>query len=228
MSMPPMILWSGLTIGLYFGFRRLFVKTGLPILHPVLWTTLALITAIELTGHPYPAYDAETKWIVNLLGPAVVALAIPVYNRRQLILRNLGPLAVIVTVSVLFSVFSVKLLLAAFPLDPGIVRSLSLKAITAPVALEISRENGGITAITAIGGMFAAIMGAVLGPLVLTLSRVTDPKAIGLALGCGSHGVGTARAVELGETHGAFASIGMSCSAIVSSVLCPLILRHLL
>ncbi len=222
------ILWSGLTIGLYFAFRVLFVKTRQPLLHPVLWATIALIAAIELSGHPYPAYGAETKWIVDLLGPAVVALAIPVYNRRALILRNLGPLAVIVTVSVLFSMASIWLLLAAFPIDPGVTRSLSLKAITAPVALEISRENGGITAITAIGGMFAAIMGAVLGPLVLRLSRVTDPQAIGLALGCGSHGVGTARAVELGETHGAFASIGMSCSAIVSSILCPLILRHLL
>jgi putative effector of murein hydrolase len=107
------------------------------------------------------------------------------------------------------------------------VKSLALKSITAPVALEISKENGGIAAITAIGGMFAAIMGAVAGPWVLKISRVHDPKAIGLALGCGSHGVGTARAVEIGEIHGAFASIGMSCSAIASSILCPLILRHL-
>lgn len=128
---------------------------------------------------------------------------------------------------VLFSVFSVKFLLSLFSVDPAIVRSLALKAIAAPVALELSRENGGIAAITAIGGMFAAILGTIRGPWVLKMARITDPAAVGLALGCGSHGVGTARAVELGEIQGAFASIGMSCSAIVSSILCPLILRHL-
>lgn len=223
-----LILWSALTIGIYLGFRRLFTKTGIPLLHPVLWATLCVFTLIEITGHSYAAYETETHWLVWLLGPAVVALAIPVYNRRALILANLVPLSIIIVVSVLFSVFSIKFLLAAFDLEPAIVKSLSLKSITAPVAREISAENGGIDALTAIGAMFAGIMGAVLGPWVLKISRVTDPKAVGLALGCGSHGIGTARAIELGETQGAFASIGMSCSAIASSVICPLILRHLI
>lgn len=221
------LVWSALTIAVYFLARHGFVKTRQPLLHPVLWATLLLIAIVETGGRSYAAYEAGTSWIVQLLGPAVVALAIPIHNRRTLIAANLLPLAIVVTLSVLFSVFSVKLLLSLFAVDPAIVRSLTLKAITAPVALELSRENGGIAAITAIGGMFAAILGAVLGPWVLKMARVTDPAAIGLALGCGSHGVGTARAVELGETQGAFASIGMSCSAIISSILCPLILRHL-
>jgi putative effector of murein hydrolase len=222
------VLWSAITIGVFFGMRRVFTITRQPLLHPVLWATLIVMAIIELSGHSYASYKAETDWLVWLLGPAVVALAVPIYHRRRLIFANLIPLAIVILVSILFSVFSIKAMLAFFPLEPGVIRSLALKSITAPVAFGISNENGGIPALTAIGVMFAGIMGAVLGPWVLGLSRVTDPKAVGLALGCGSHGVGTARAVELGETHGAFASIGMSCSAIASSVLCPLILRHLL
>lgn len=222
------VFWSLLTIGIYFVFRWIFMKTRVPLLHPVLWATLCVFAAIEISGHSYVSYEAETHWLVWLLGPAVVALAIPVYNRRSLILANLLPLSIVIVMSVLFSVFSIKFILTAFHPDPAIIKSLSLKSITAPVAREISAENGGIDALTAIGAMFAGVMGAVLGPWVLRTSRVTDPKATGLALGCGSHGIGTARAIELGETQGAFASIGMSCSAIASSVICPLILRYLI
>lgn len=223
-----LILWSAATIGSYLIFRRIFVRTGIPLLHPVLWATLCVFAAIEISSHSYADYEQETRWLVWLLGPAVVALAIPVWHRRALIRENLMPLSIVILLSVIFSVFSIKFLLAPFGLDPAAIRSLSLKSVTAPVARELSAENGGIDALTAIGAMFAGVMGAVLGPWILKIARVTDPKATGLALGCGSHGIGTARAIELGETPGAFASIGMSCSAIVSSIVCPLILRHLL
>lgn len=222
------VFWSAVTIGSYLLFRWIFVKTGISFLHPVLWSTLCVFGAIEMSGHSYAAYEGETGWLVWLLGPAVVALAIPVYHRRGLIAANAVPLAVVVVLSVLFSVFSIKLALVFSGVEPAVVRSLALKSVTAPVAREISAENGGIDSITAVGAMFAGVMGAVLGPWVLRVAGVRDPKATGLALGCGSHGIGTARAVELGETPGAFASIGMSCSAIVSSVVCPLIFRHFL
>ena len=222
------VIWSLLTIAVFFGARRVFLKTKQPLLHPVLWGTIGMIILMETTGHAYADYKAKTSWLVWLLGPAVVALAVPVFKMRALILENLGMLSVVIGFAVLFSMLSVWAMLAAFPLDTAVVKSLSLKSITAPVAFEISRENGGIPALTAIGVMFAGILGAVLGPGVLRVARVVDPKAIGLALGCGSHGVGTARAIEIGEVHGAFASLGMSCSAMTASVICPLVLRYLL
>jgi putative effector of murein hydrolase len=219
-------VWSLLTIAVYFVWRWIFVRTKLSLLHPVLWGTLSVIVLVELTGHPYRAYRAETDWLVWLLGPAVVALAAPVYHMRRLILSNFLPLAVIVVTACVFSVLGIKLMLLAFPVDPAIVKSLALKSITAPVAFEIAKENGGLPELTAVGTMFAGIMGAVLGPWVLSLAKVKDPRAVGLALGCTSHGIGTARALELGETQAAFASIGLSCSAMTASVICPVILRH--
>ncbi|HEY5894051.1 MAG TPA: LrgB family protein [Chthoniobacterales bacterium] len=223
-----LVVWSILTIAIYFAIRWIFLKTRQSLLHPVLWGTVALIALIELTGHSYKDYAAETQWLVWLLGPAVVALAVPVYKMRGLIFSNFVPLAVVVVIAVLFSVVSIDLMLFAFPLDRAVIKSLTLKSITAPVAFELSRENGGIPELTAIGVMFAGIMGAILGPWVLRISKVNDPKAIGLALGTTSHGVGTARALELGETHGAFASIGMSCSAMAASVICPILLKYLI
>lgn len=223
-----LILWSALTIAIYFAIRWVFLRTRQSLLHPVMWGTVALIALIELTGHSYKAYAAETQWLVWLLGPAVVALAAPVYKMRSLIFANFAPVAIVVVSAVLFSVVSIGLMLFAFPLDRAVIKSLTLKSITAPVAFEISRENGGIPELTAIGVMFAGIMGAILGPWVLKLCKVEDPKAIGLALGTTSHGVGTARALEVGETHGAFASIGMSCSAMAASMICPILLKYVL
>lgn len=232
LAVPPLtmsyVLWSSLTIAVYFASRWLFLRTRQPLLHPVLWGTIGVIALVELTRHSYAEYQAETSWLVWLLGPAVVALAAPVYKMRGLILGNFLPLLIVVMTAVLFSVFSIKLLLFATPLDPSVVKSLTLKSITAPVAFAISAENGGVPTLTAIGVMFAGILGAVAGPWVLRVARVTDPKAVGLSLGCTSHGVGTARALELGQTYGAFASIGMSCSAMTASILCPLLLKYVL
>lgn len=222
------VIWSALTIAIFFGMRWVFQRTKQPLLHPVLWATILVIVLIETSGHDYASYKAETSWLVWLLGPAVVALAVPVYHMRAIIRENLRLLSIVIPSAVIFSMLSVWGMLAAFPIDTQVVKSLSLKAITAPVAFELSRENGGIPTLTAIGVMFASILGAVLGPGVLRLARVTDPKAIGLALGCGSHGVGTARALELGRVHGAFASLGMSCSAMLASVVGPLVLRYLI
>lgn len=200
-----LVLWSFLTIACFFSARWIFLRTRQPLLHPVLWGTAGMVAFIELTGHSYQSYKAETDWVVSLLGPAVVALAVPVYRLRQLIFRHLGLLLVVIITAVFFSTLSVSLLLCAFPLDRAVIKALSLKSITAPVAFEISRETGGLPALTAIGVMFAGIMGAILGPWALRRTGIRDPQAVGLALGCTSHGVGTARALELGETEGAFA-----------------------
>lgn len=226
-ELMKLVLWSALTIAIYFAIRWVFLRTKQSLLHPVLWGTVALIALIELTGHSYEAYAAETHWLVWLLGPAVVALAVPVYKMRSLILANFAPVAVVVVAAVLFSIVSIGLMLFAFPLDRAVIKSLTLKSITAPVAFEISREVAGIPELTSIGVMFAGIMGAVLGPWILSITGVKDPKAVGMALGTTSHGIGTARALEIGETHGAFASIGMSCSAMTASIICPILLKYL-
>lgn len=223
-----LLLWSAITGGIFFASRRLFLITKNSLLHPVLWTTASLIALLEITGHAYADYARETDWMVWFLGPAVVALAVPVYRLRAILGAHAFPILITALCATLFSLLSVYGALMAFPLDRMVVKSLALKSITAPVAFEIARETGLLPALAGVGVMFAGLLGAILGPWVLKMGRVRDPRAVGLALGCTSHGVGTARSLELGETQGAFASLGMSCSAIVASFFYPLLLIHLL
>jgi putative effector of murein hydrolase len=226
------LLWSALTIGVFFLCRQVFLNANKnSLLHPVLWATIIMVAAIELTHHNYVAYDEETQWMKWLLGPAVVALAVPIYHLRATIQAQALPLAIVVVCAVFFSTLSVYGLLSVFSVEHGIAKALSLKSITAPVAYAIAADAKDVAPfrdITGIGVMFAGIMGAVLGPLVLKYAGVTDARSVGLALGCTSHGVGTARALELGGTYGAFASMGMSCSAVTAAIVCPILLRYVL
>jgi putative effector of murein hydrolase len=221
-------LWSVLTIAIYFAWRRLFLATKQPWLHPVLGSVLTIVALLELTRHPYPAYKEETTWIVWFLQPAVVALAVPIFHRRRLILENFKPLSALIVFGVVFSVLSVYGLLLLFHLDLPLIQALTLKSITAPIARDIALGAHLDDALAGFGVMVAGIMGAIAAPTVLKWGRVRDPRAVGLAMGATSHGVGTARAVELGEVAGAFASIGLSCTAIVSSLLCPLLLLYVI
>ncbi|MBV8482034.1 MAG: LrgB family protein [Verrucomicrobia bacterium] len=225
------VLWSGVTVAVFFGWRRIFVALKHPLLHPILWSTLAIVLLLTLTQHSATDYRQETSPLVWLLGPAVVAMAVPIWQRRALIIANWKSLLLIVVVGIVFSAVSV-LLLAPF-LGWQEVKSLVPKSVTAPVALGIVKEvslgraphDQLLEPLLAVGIMISALSGAVLGPVVLHLAGVRDRRAVGLALGCASHGVGTARAFEIDATAGAFASVGMSLTAILAGVTLPWVLR---
>jgi len=225
------VLWSGITVAVFFGWRRIFVALKHPLLHPILWSTVAIVLLLTLTQHPVAGYRQETSPLVWLLGPAVVAMAVPIWQRRALIIANWKSLLLIVVVGIVFSAVSV-LLLAPF-LGWQEVKSLVPKSVTAPVALGIVKEvslgraphDQLLEPLLAVGIMISALSGAVLGPVVLHLTGVRDRRAVGLALGCASHGVGTARAFEIDSTAGAFASVGMSLTAILAGVVLPWVLR---
>jgi len=225
------VLWSGITVAAFFGWRRIFLALKHPLLHPILWSTLAIVLLLTLTQHPAAGYRQETSPLVWLLGPAVVAMAVPIWQRRALIIANWKSLLLIVVVGIVFSAVSV-LLLAPF-LGWQEVKSLVPKSVTAPVALGIVKEvslgraphDQLLEPLLAVGIMISALSGAVLGPVVLHLTGVRDRRAVGLALGCASHGVGTARAFEIDSTAGAFASVGMSLTAILAGVVLPWVLR---
>ena len=225
------VFWSGITLAVFFGWRRIFLALKQPLLHPILWATLAIVLLLVVGQHPVAAYRQESAPLVWLLGPAVVAMAVPIWQRRALIVSNWKSLLLIVALGITFSALSV-LFLAPF-LGWREVKSLVPKSVTAPVALGIIKEGSLgrapqdqlIESLLAVGIMISALSGAVLGPVVLQLTGVRDRRAIGLALGCASHGVGTARAFEIDSTAGAFASVGMSLTAIIASFVLPWVLR---
>jgi putative effector of murein hydrolase len=225
------VLWSGITVAVFFGWRRIFVALKHPLLHPILWSTVVIVLLLTFTQHSVAGYRQETTPLVWLLGPAVVAMAVPIWQRRALIIANWKSLLLIVIVGIAFSAVSVLLLAPVLGWQEA--KSLVPKSVTAPVALGIVKEvslgrapdDQLLEPLLAVGIMISALSGAVLGPVVLHLAGVRDRRAVGLALGCGSHGVGTARAFEIDSTAGAFASVGMSLTAILAGVCLPWVLR---
>jgi putative effector of murein hydrolase len=158
-------------------------------------------------------------------------MAVPIWQRRELILSNWRALSLVVALGIGFSALSVLALGPLFGWREA--KSLVPKSVTAPVALGIVKEaslgkapeNQLMESLLAVGIMISALSGAVLGPTVLKWAGVRDRRAVGLALGCGSHGVGTARAFEIDSTTGAFASVGMSLTAICAGLILPWVLR---
>ena len=223
--------WSAVTLAVFFSWRRVFLALKHPLLHPILWATLAVVLILALIRYPVTAYREKSAPLVWLLGPAVVAMAVPIWQRRALIVSNWRTLLVVVALGIAFSAVSVLLLGPVLGWREA--KSLVPKSVTAPVALGIIREGSSgrapqdqlIESLLALGIMISALSGAVLGPVVLQLTGVRDRRAAGLALGCASHGVGTARAFEIDSTAGAFASVGMCLTAICASLILPWLLR---
>lgn len=216
-----LLLWSSVTIAVFVGARWLFVRTRFPLLHPVLVSTLALIVLVELAGRPYASYAEGTQWLGWILGPGVVAMAVPVYRLRALIFARARSLLIVVLASLFFSLGTTAGLLALCGAGRAIIESLSLKAVTAAVAMAIASDANALPIVAGVGAMFSAVLGAAIGPWVLHRAGIRDPQAVGLALGCGSHSVGTARAFELGEEEGTFASVGLSLTTLAAALICP-------
>jgi putative effector of murein hydrolase len=158
-------------------------------------------------------------------------MAVPIWQRRELILSHWRVLVLVVVLGIAFSAIS---MLALAPLCGwNAAKSLVPKSVTAPIALGVIREasvgrppEDQLTeSLVVIGVMVSALSGALLGPTVMRLTGGRDLRAVGLALGCASHGVGTARAFEIGATAGAFASVGMSLTAVCAAFVLPWILR---
>ncbi len=224
-TLAPLAGWSLLTIAVYLVTRAGFVRWKRPLLHPMFTGLLALVVLIELTGRRYGEYRAATGWIPWLLGPAVVAMAVPVWRLRRLLRARLGLIVGTVGGGLLFGFGSMALALRALGQPPGIVAAGTLKSLTTPIALELARGAGAPLDAVVAGVLLAGVVGATVGPGLLRAIGVRDRRARGLAMGCGSHGIGVARATEVDPVCGAFATLGMTGSAILGAVLFPYLLR---
>ena len=209
----------------YAGSRWVFLRTRLPVLHPGFISIIGMVIILELTGRHYPEFKEGTAWINWLLGPAVVAMAVPIYQLRRVVRTNRRALAVVVPLGMAFAVLSTTGALALFGRARPVVAAGALKSITSPVAARLALDNHVPVDATLAGVLIAGMLGATLGPTALRWMRVDDERAVGLALGSSAHGIGVARAVEISRTAGAFASISMSGTAMLGALVLPYVLR---
>ena len=212
-----------LTLLFYWLTRRLYQRFPLPFINPVLIPMLLLMAIIAGLGLSLEEFERGDHPIHLLLEPAVVALAIPLYQQIGQIRAQLKPILICCLISVLIAVGMTFVICTLLPTDPKIVASIATRSITTPLAMSVSSSLGGIASVAAAIVVLVGILGAVIGFPLLKLFGVTDPQAQGLAMGACSHAVGTAAAAERGTIQGAFSSLALVMCGILTAILTPLL-----
>lgn len=216
------------TIIVYNAMKKVYIKFYTPFMVPIVTATVSIVCLLILFKIPYVTYMTGGKWIVHLLGPAVVALAYPLYNQLDIIKKYRTPIIVGVLSGTIIGIVSGIELSLLFNIERITVYSLVPKSVTSPVAMDIAEVIGGNPTLAAVFVMVAGVIGAVLGPYLLKWIRVDHFIGRGIGFGTAAHGIGTARALELGEREGAISSIAMTLTTIFASLLSPLLVLWLL
>lgn len=199
-----------------------------PLTSPVFFSTPLVIAVVLLSGMRLSDYRPAKDIIVSLLGPATVALAVPLYKNRQTLLGNLFPACIGLALGSLSTLVIAVTVARLFDLPHVIGASISIKSVTAPVAIELAPMVNGDSTLAAAFVIANGIIGAMLGPWLMDKAGIHAPLARGLALGTISHGQGTAQAVIEGEVQGAAAGIAMVLAAILVSFVAPILVPILL
>lgn len=220
-----MMFWLAipLTLALYFLTRALYRRLPWPVINPVLLPTAVIIGLLLWLELPLEQYQRGTFPITSLLEPAVVALALPLYQQARQIRARFKPILLCTLASVLISVCTTLLIGHLMGTDPALLASLATRSITTPLAMSVSQSLGGIPAIAAAVVVVVGIVGALIGYPLLRLMRVTDPEAQGLAMGACAHAIGTATSAEQGVTQGAFSSLAMVVCGVLTAAIAPLL-----
>jgi predicted murein hydrolase (TIGR00659 family) len=191
--------------------------------NPVLVAIVVIGVVLWAVGLDYDGYLEGASFIALLLGPATVALAWPLHLELTLVRRSAVPvLGAVLTGSGVAVLVAVAVTRVTGGNDE-LARSMSPKSTTTPVAIALSETIGGVPALTAVLTILAGILGAVVGPRLLTLVRIRDQRARGLAVGVASHGIGTAQMLQESRTEGAFSGLAMALTALATSVWVPVL-----
>ncbi|WP_303707646.1 LrgB family protein [Pseudomonas aeruginosa] len=212
----------GVTLGAYQLALAAYERTRWVFLQPVLVSMLVVIGVLLLCGIDYDEYSASAKVLTILLGPATVALAVPLFLNlrriRQLFWPTLLTLVVAGTLATVLGIAFGWL----FGAEPRMLMSMAPKSVTSPIAMLVASQIGGVAALAAVFVLITGVLGAILGPELLRAIGVRHPAAQGMALGMTAHAVGTSRALQEGEGCGAFAALAMSLMGVATAVLLPL------
>lgn len=228
LSQTP-LLWLSVTLAVYAVADALSLATHRnPLMNPVLHSIWVIGIFLYLTGTSYTTYFGGAQFVHFLLGPATVALAVPLYENRKLVAAAILPMLAALLVGSATAIVSVMLFAEAAGLPREVVLALAPKSVTAGVAMGISETLGANPAITVIATVLTGVMGAIVVTPTMNRLGITDFRARGFAVGLASHGIGTARAFQVDEVAGVFAGIAMGLNALVTSLLVPLAVTLLL
>jgi len=223
------IWWSlPLTLLTFFAARALATRYKSPLLNPLLISMIVIIPILLLTGIHYQDYFAGSEVLNDLLQPAVVALAFPLYEQLHQIRarwKSIISVCFVGSVVAMCSGTAIALLLGA---SPEVAASILPKSVTTPIAMAVGGSLGGIPAISAICVIFVGILGAVFGHSIFNRLHISTQASRGLAMGTASHALGTARCAELDFQEGAYSSLALVICGIITSLMAPFLYPILL
>jgi predicted murein hydrolase (TIGR00659 family) len=227
LSTTPLL---GLTLTLlaYQIAHALYLKLGShPVANPVALAVALIVAILTLTGTPYAVYFEGAQFVHFLLGPATVALAVPLYAQWPRLRKLFGASMLALAAGSIASVASVWYIAQALGAQRQTLLSLMPKSVTTPIAMGISEKIGGLPSFTAVLVILTGVTGAIIAPSLLRASGIRDDAIQGFAIGMCAHGIGTARAFQLSETAGAFSALAMGLNGVVTSIVVPIAVNWL-
>lgn len=222
------LLGLTLTLMAYLAGDRIYRRLRLnPLANPVLIAVLLLIGLLTATGIPYDSYFQGAQFVHFLLGPATVALAVPLYKNLRAVRQSLPALLTALITGSLCAAASAVAIGWVLGATRETLLSVAPKSVTMPIAMGVAEELGGLPSLTAVMVLLTGISGAVMATWTLNALRIRDWRVRGFATGLAAHGIGTARALAVSDVAGAFASLAMGLNGLATAVLLPLLFRLL-
>ena len=220
------VLAIGLTLGAFFAGNWLFARLGRPLwLPPVVLAAVTLSATIAVLPLDYARYQEGARWFTVLLGPATVALGIPLYQQMHHIRALWRPILCTLPVAATLAAVYAVVIAWALGATPEVLASLAPKSVTAPIAIGITEQLGGAVPLMMGGVLITGVVATLFVDLLAGFLPVEDERILGFALGLNGHAVGTARAFEISYTAGAFASLGMGLTGVFTALILPLFLH---
>ena len=218
-------VWLAATVIAYAAALALARRlNGHPLANPVLVASIPVIIAMVVSDTSHETYQEGGIWLLALLGPATVALAIPLFRNWPRVRDAAGPLFLAICAGSLTAVTTALVTAWALGAEIQTLLSLAPKSVTTPIAMGIADITNGLASLAAAIVIVTGIVGAVAGPWLLRRLGITDPEAHGVALGTAAHGIGTARAFQEGEQTGTFSGVAMGINGIATALLLPWLL----
>jgi predicted murein hydrolase (TIGR00659 family) len=222
------LLWLTATLVAYQLAYVIYARSKFnPLVNPVAIAVALLVLILTVTNTPYRTYFDGAQFVHFLLGPATVALAIPLYQQIAKLKRHWFAFLVSALLGGASAIATAMGVAWALGASPATVLSIAPKAVTIPIAMGIAEKIGGLPSLTAVLVMLTGILGATLARSVFNLLKISDHSIRGFAVGLTSHGIGTARAFQVSEVMGAFSGLAMGLSGVLTALLLPLALKLL-
>lgn len=221
-------VWGvALTLGAFALGTWLNKKTGQAIFNPLLLGSIFVIVLLSLLEIPLAEYKKSVSPLSFLLLPATVSLAVPLYEQWMTLKKNALAVLCGILAGSLTSMLVIVAMGWALKLDPVLTTSLMPKSVTTAIGAEVAQELGGISSLAGAVIVLTGIMGNLSASALCRICKLRDPVARGVAIGTGSHAVGTAKALQMGRIEGAVSSLSIAVAGVLTAALCPVLVNFL-